>query len=33
MKLSLNFVKDYVDIDENVKIEELAEAMTKAGNE
>ncbi len=33
MKLSLNFVKDYVDIDENIKIEELAEAMTKAGNE
>lgn len=33
MKLSLNFVKEYVDIDENIKVEELAEAMTKAGNE
>lgn len=33
MKLSLNFVKDYVDIDKNIKAEELAEAMTKAGNE
>ena len=33
MKLSLNFVKDYVDIDENIDIKDLAEAMTKAGNE
>ena len=33
MKLSLNFVKDYVDIDENINIHDLAEAMTKAGNE
>ena len=33
MKLSLNFVKDYVDIDENLKVEEIAEAMTKAGSE
>lgn len=33
MKLSLNFVKDYVDIDENINVHELAEAMTKAGNE
>lgn len=33
MKLSLNFVKDYVEIDENIKVEDLAEAMTKAGNE
>ena len=33
MKLSLNFVKDYIDIDENVDIKDLAEAMTKAGNE
>ena len=31
MKLSTNFVKDYVDIDVNVK--ELAEDMTKVGNE
>ena len=33
MKLSLNFVKDYVDIDENINVHDLAEAMTKAGNE
>ena len=31
MKLSINFVKDYVDIDTDVKT--LAEDMTKAGNE
>ena len=31
MKLSTNFVKDYVDIDVDTKT--LAEAMTKAGNE
>ena len=31
MKLSLNFVKDYVDIDVPLKV--LAEDMTKAGNE
>ena len=31
MKLSLNFVKDYVDID--VPVEKLAEDMTRAGNE
>ena len=31
MKLSTNFVKDYVDIDVDVKT--LAEDMTKAGNE
>ena len=33
MKLSLNFVKDYVNIDENLSVEEIAEAMTKAGSE
>ena len=33
MKLSLNFVKDYIDIDENILVHELAEEMTKAGNE
>ena len=33
MKLSLNFVKDYVDLDENLTVEEIAEAMTKAGSE
>lgn len=31
MKLSLNFVKDYVDID--VPVEQLAEDMTRVGNE
>ena len=31
MKLSLNFVKDYIDIDEDVKV--VAEKMTKVGNE
>ena len=31
MKLSLNFVKDYVDIDVPVKV--LAEDMTRVGNE
>ena len=33
MKLSLNFVKDYVDLDDNLTVEEIAEAMTKAGSE
>ena len=33
MKLSRNFVEDYVDIDGSVSVEELAEAMTKAGSE
>lgn len=33
MKLSLNFVKDYIDLDEKLSVEEIAEAMTKAGNE
>ena len=33
MKLSLNFVKDYVDIDENIDVETLAENMTRVGNE
>jgi len=31
MKLSLNFVKDYVDID--VPVKDLAEDMTRVGNE
>ena len=31
MKLSTNFVKDYVDIDVDIKT--LAEDMTKVGNE
>lgn len=33
MKLSLNFVKDYIDLDDNVNVHDLAEKMTKAGNE
>ena len=33
MKLSLNFVKDYIDLDENLSTGEIAEAMTKAGSE
>ena len=33
MKLSLNFVKDYIDLDDNIDVHDLAEKMTKAGNE
>ena len=33
MRLSLNFVRDYVDIDENIDVKELAEKMTAVGNE
>ena len=33
MKLSTNFVKDYIDIPENIDVKQLAEDMTKAGNE
>ena len=33
MILSRNFLKDYVDLDDSVSTEELAEAMTKAGSE
>ena len=33
MILSRNFVKDYIDLDENLTVEEIAEAMTKAGSE
>ena len=35
MKLSTNFLKDYLDIDINSKeaVHELAEDMTKVGNE
>ena len=33
MKLSRKFVSDYIDIDENLTIEEIAEAMTSVGNE
>ena len=33
MILSRNFVKDYIDLDDELTIKEIAEAMTKAGNE
>ena len=33
MKLSINFLKDYVDLDENIDVKKLAEDMTSAGNE
>lgn len=33
MKLSLNFVKDYIDLDDDIDVHDLAEKMTKAGNE
>lgn len=33
MNLSLNFVKDYIDLDNELTVKDIAEAMTKAGNE
>lgn len=33
MILSRNFIKDYVDIDDKLTIQEIAEAMTRVGNE
>ena len=33
MKLSTNFVKDYVDIPEEIDLKQLAEDMTRVGNE
>lgn len=33
MKLSRNFVSDYIDLDEKLSIVDLAEAMTNVGNE
>ena len=33
MRLSINFLKDYIDLDENIDVKTLAEAMTSAGNE
>ena len=33
MILSRNFVKDYIDLDDSLTIEEIAEAMTRVGNE
>lgn len=33
MKLSTNFLKDYVDLDANIDVKQLAEDMTRVGNE
>ena len=33
MKLSTNFVKDYIDIDDNIDVKKMAEDMTRVGNE
>ncbi len=33
MLLSTNFLRDYLDLDKNIDVHELAEAMTKVGNE
>ena len=33
MKLSRNFVSDYIDLDKNLSIVDIAEAMTQVGNE
>ena len=33
MLLSLNFLRDYLDIDEDIDVKELAEKMTGVGNE
>ena len=33
MKLSINFLKDYIDLDENIDVKKIAEDMTNAGNE
>ena len=33
MKLSTNFLKEYVNIDENLDVKTLAEDMTRVGNE
>ena len=33
MKLSINFLKDYVDLDKDIDVIKLAEDMTNAGNE
>ena len=32
MKFSINFLKDYVDIDDNIDVKKLADDMTAAGN-
>lgn len=33
MKLSINFLKDYIDLDEDLDLKQFAEDMTNAGNE
>ena len=33
MKLSINFLKDYIDLDDNIDVKQIAEDMTNAGNE
>ena len=33
MILSRNFVKDYIDLDDNLSIEKIAQDMTRVGNE
>ena len=33
MLLSKKFVSDYIDLDENLSINDIAEAMTSVGNE
>ena len=33
MLLSTNFLKDYIDLDDNISVHDLAESMTKVGNE
>lgn len=33
MKLSRSFLKDYIDLDDNLDIKEIADAMTSVGNE
>ena len=33
MKLSMNFVKDYIDLDENLTVEKIAEDMTNVSSE
>ena len=33
MKLSINFLKDYVDLDEELNVNRIAEDMTNAGSE
>ena len=32
MKLSINFLRDYIDLDKDLDVKKLAEDMTNAGN-